>query len=120
MSHKRTILVIEDENHIRIAFQLTLESEGYDVVLAANGKVGLELLRKMEAPCAVVTDLKMPEMDGYEFLKEKNNDPTIAFIPVIVVSATPDQSRLVGVAEVIRKPFDMSLLLAAVARFGLK
>ncbi|MGK5088719.1 response regulator [Bdellovibrionota bacterium FG-2] len=117
--YNKTILVVEDHPEMRSAFQLLFEGEGYFVVTAENGKRGLEILRNMEAPCAVITDLKMPEMDGFGFLQEKNADPAIASILVIVVSATPDMDRLVGVAAVIMKPFDISRLLDEVKKHRL-
>ena len=111
------ILVIEDDSNIRFTTQTILESEGYSVSLAVHGRDGLETLRNMEPPCLVLLDINMPEMDGYEFLLEKNADPTIASVPVVVVSATAEVSRLGGVAEVVKKPFALEDLIATVGRF---
>lgn len=55
-------------------------------------------------------------MDGYQFLEEKNKDPGISLIPVIVVSATADLKLLNGVAGVIKKPFVIDHLLEAIER----
>jgi two-component system response regulator YesN len=65
---KRRILIIEDEKPLREAFAFLLESEGYDICLAENGKVGLRMLKDFK-PHLVILDMLMPIMNGLDFLK---------------------------------------------------
>ena len=113
---KKSVLVVEDDRGIRDTLQHLLEAEGYTVYLAEHGRDGLDLLRRVDPPCVVLLDIQMPVMDGLEFLREKNADPTIAAIPVVVLSATADPKRLTGAADFIRKPFEIPILLGAVDR----
>ncbi len=113
---KKNVLVVEDDRGIQTTIRHLLESEGFTVFVADHGRDGLDLLRQMEPPCVVLLDIQMPEMDGYEFLREKNADPSIATIPVVVVSATADEKLLVGATELVRKPFEIPALLEAVER----
>jgi len=64
---KKKILVVEDEETLRLLYQEELEEEGYEVFTAKNGKEGLQKLRK-ERPDLVILDIVMPEMDGIEAL----------------------------------------------------
>ena len=114
---KKRILIIDDDHSIRDAIQHLLEAEGYTIFLADHGKDGLELLRNMEPPCAILLDIQMPIMDGYEFLREKSADPAIANIPVVVLSATADAKDLNGAADFIRKPFSIPQLLGTVEKY---
>ena len=113
---KKSVLIVEDDPGIRDTLQHLLEAEGYTVFLAEHGKDGLELLRRMAPPCAILLDIQMPVMDGYEFLREKNADPAIAEVPVVVLSATAEAKDLNGAADFIRKPFSIPQLLKAVER----
>jgi len=113
---KKSVLIVDDSQEIRDSLQHLLEAEGYTVLLAEHGKDGLDLLRRMEPPCAILLDIQMPVMDGYEFLREKNADPTIAGVPVVVLSATAEAKDLNGAADFIRKPFSIPQLLKAMER----
>jgi DNA-binding response OmpR family regulator len=68
---KRRILIIEDEKPLREAFAFLLTSEGYEIELAENGRVGVEKLSGF-APDLVILDMLMPVMNGQEFLREAN------------------------------------------------
>ena len=63
------ILIIDDEKAIQTAMQKALKNEGYTLCFADNGKDGIKVLKK-ENPTLVFLDLRMPEMDGVEFLKQ--------------------------------------------------
>src|SRR6266446_5642613 len=71
MKPTKRILVIEDEKPLREAFALLLKSEGYEVAVAENGKVGLEKISTF-TPDVILLDLLMPVMNGVEFLKTVN------------------------------------------------
>lgn len=107
------ILVVDDEHSFRSTLYLILSSRGYRVSQAANGREGMELLREMHqagsAPDLVLTDLKMPEMDGLEFMETIQREN----IPVQVAVATGYGDRdmvrkleLMGCSWILNKPFD--------------
>jgi CheY-like chemotaxis protein len=114
----KRILVIEDDESIRDAFEELLSGEGYFVTVAGNGSLGLAALAEVK-PSLVLLDLMMPVMDGRAFLQalEKNPDPELAATPVVLITAAGDKSTLgCKVSEVLSKPIDIDKLLAAAAR----
>jgi CheY-like chemotaxis protein len=113
----QSILIIEDEPIIRETLRDSLELEGYKVQAVENGKEGLSVIRKMERPCLILLDLMMPIMNGFEFLDMKEQDVTIATIPVVIVSAFPDQAQKVNANGFVKKPIDLDLLLSFIKRF---
>jgi len=78
------ILVIDDSRYTRLPIVKFLASNGFEVLEAENGLLGLDVLKK-EKPDAVITDLLMPEMDGYELLERLRSDGSQ--VPVIVITA---------------------------------
>ena len=107
---KTTVLVVEDEFHIREIIRMTLEMKGYRVQEAVNGKEGLKLVSQYK-PDLIVTDILMPVMDGLEFflmLKEKSETANIPVIVLTVKDSIEDErsALLLGVDEFISKPFD--------------
>jgi CheY-like chemotaxis protein len=111
--HKR-VLVVDDDPGIRMAISELLEDEGYVAVCAENGLVALSELRHGEEPCVILLDLMMPEMDGISFRKEQRRDPSLAEIPVVVVSAGQDAREVAGaleVAEFLPKPLSVPRLI---------
>ncbi|HEY3352798.1 MAG TPA: response regulator [Polyangia bacterium] len=111
------VLVVDDEDDIREVLRLALEAEGYRVETAAHGREALARLAAGARPCLILLDLMMPVMDGFEFLAARARDPVAAAIPVLVVSAFADRAAAVtGVAGILKKPVDLDVLLAQVAR----
>src|SRR3982750_3855302 len=80
------VLIVEDDTDVREMMDLLLTSMGYRTVTAANGAVALERLRQ-DRPCMVLLDLMMPVMTGWEFRERQLNDPLLASIPVLCMSA---------------------------------
>ncbi len=115
MTSATDVLIVEDDVDIRDALQEILASEGYRVITAANGKLGLAALAAGPPPRLILLDLMMPVMDGLEFLALKKSDAAIAEIPVIVLSAVSDKSKVTGVKDFLRKPIELNTLLDAVA-----
>jgi CheY-like chemotaxis protein len=109
-----TILVVDDDREIRELIAEVLALDGYRVTTAPNGKVALEQARE-DPPDVIVLDLMMPVMCGWEFLEALRQDPSLAPIPVIVDTASPD-SQVEGAAAILRKPFEVGALLAAASR----
>jgi DNA-binding response OmpR family regulator len=111
------VLVIDDDADIRLAFTLFLQLHGYTVVMAAHGREGL--IRMAECrPDAIVLDLNMPIMNGWEFRAEQKGlaDKGLASIPVLLVSAETDaQGQAAALnTKFIEKPIDIDRLLVEV------
>ena len=105
----RKILVIDDEPGIIEIVETNLEGDGFTVISASNGKEGLEKI-KSEAPELVVLDVMMPEMDGWEVLRQVEQDPDTAGLPVIMLTAkAADEDYIYGLeegaVEYLTKPF---------------
>ncbi len=110
-----SILVVEDDEQIAWTLRELLESEGYTVSVASNGREALDLLPSMQSPCLVLLDLMMPVMNGWDFLKIKVKDMKIAPIPVVVVTAYQNGNVVHhGAERVMKKPIELETLLAVV------
>lgn len=106
------VLVVEDDAAIRGDLVEILGEEGYAVAAAANGKEALEALARDPLPCAVLLDLQMPVVDGWNVLRRVRGDERLRKLQVIVTSASDGP-----VGEVrLRKPARLDALLGAVAR----
>jgi CheY-like chemotaxis protein len=116
------VLVVEDDADILRAIVQVLQDEGQTVRAAENGRDALTLLREPGAtlPCVILLDLMMPVMDGWAFRAEQLRDPTLAGIPVIVLTAdghAVEGAALMKGANALRKPVELETLLAAVAPY---
>jgi CheY-like chemotaxis protein len=116
------ILVIDDDPDVRLLTKVMLESAGHEVVLAANGREGLEAHRR-HGPDVVVTDLFMPDKEGIETIAELQRDcPGARIIAMSGGGRSANSARYLsmattlGVGAVLSKPFDSRTLLAAVDR----
>lgn len=112
------ILVVEDEASIRANLALLLRMEGFELVEAANGVVGLALARQ-EMPDLILSDVMMPELDGYGFLEALRADPLTAAIPFIFLTARADRADRrrgmnLGADDYLGKPFTRDEVLEAV------
>ena len=116
------IVIVEDDQSIREMLQLAIESEGYDVRTASNGEAAFALLKELRVPCLILTDLMMPKMNGYEFIELASKAHTVASIPIVVVSATPNEADMMVMTEsgkikgLVKKPVDLDYLLNIVHR----
>ena len=89
---ERTVLIVEDDRHSIDLLTLYLESEGFGVVVARDGVEGLELARKLR-PRAVILDILLPRLDGWELLGRLKSEPSTAAIPVVVVSMLDERGK---------------------------
>lgn len=121
----RSILIIEDNKEILDSLKLALEEEGFNIRTANNGKEGLEKLTIQPLPCAIMLDLMMPVMNGWEFLEEMKKDSSFLSIPIIILSALGDKSSSLknalgdkslklNIQEYYQKPIDLNSLLSTI------
>lgn len=115
------ILLVEDDPDIQANLRDLLESEGYGVDSAFNGREALSFLRKGHRPTAILLDLMMPVMNGYQFLDVLRTEQAGAVsesIPTVIVSAAPDTERTSAFfgLPLVRKPFDVDVLLGVIRR----
>jgi len=111
---RSTILVVDDDASVREALDGFLTRAGYDVRLVANGSEALELV-KSSPPNAIVLDLLMPVMSGFEVLIALRANKSWARIPVVVVTADPGHlAARLGVRATLVKPFNMVDVQAAI------
>ncbi len=112
----KKILVIDDEDIVRVSCERTLTPEGYEVRLASSGKEGIELLEK-EFFGLILLDLKMPDMDGIEVLKKikaRWHETKVVMITGYSTVETAVQALRLGAFNHIEKPFTPEALLTAV------
>lgn len=112
-----SILVIDDEETIRVLLRSALEAAGYEVTEAANGRDGLELYRHRPTDL-VITDILMPKLNGLDMLLELTRE--FLHAKVIAISGAGgeknvlDVAKLLGARQTFQKPFSMPQLLDAV------
>jgi CheY-like chemotaxis protein len=116
----RQILVVEDDPAITSSLMETLVDEGFEVGAAANGREALERLRSGLRPAAIILDLMMPVMDGWDFRSEQLKDPALRDIPVVVVTAAGFSQNTIrtqfGDVALVPKPVPLPDLLNALGR----
>lgn len=112
------VLVVEDDPSVRGLLHTLLTGEGYEVSTASDGLAGL-VKASSSKPDLMLLDLMMPDLGGIRVLEELRDDPTMADIPVIVVTgkleAVPPLRGLLGEDNVFVKPFGVTELLDRVA-----
>jgi CheY-like chemotaxis protein len=124
-SQPGNILIVDDDPLMRGMLARLLDLEGFHVIAAEDGLEALHMLRTVrrrapDAPCVVLLDLKMPRLGGDEFRRAQLGDPTVAAVPVIVMSGADDieqRGAALGAVAAIAKPIDRDVLLQALRRF---
>jgi signal transduction histidine kinase/CheY-like chemotaxis protein len=113
--HTKTVLVIDDNHHDRKFLHRYLSNEGYNVVMAVNGKQGLQMAKEI-VPDMITLDVMMPEMDGWETLVALKNDPFLVNIPVVMSSIIEDRhlAQTLGAVDYLSKPVDKERLIKVV------
>lgn len=109
------ILIVEDDADLREMMAQLLTLEGYRAETVANGRDALDYLQHGDRPDLILLDLMMPIMDGWEFRRRQREDPSLASVPVVVLSAL-DQTRAadLGGTAFLKKPLDFDRLLELV------
>jgi CheY-like chemotaxis protein len=115
----RTILIIEDDAEVSSRLKTVLSGKGYHVVHAENGREGLRLLRQAP-PSVILLDMRMPIMDGTQFLVARKQEPDWMDIPVVVLSGDQgiDLPSLFEACVFIPKPFETADVVRAVTRLA--
>jgi CheY-like chemotaxis protein len=111
-----TILVIEDNDALRGMLTDVLQGYGYRVDVVTNGEEAIAYLAEHDLPCAILLDLEMPVMNGWDFRKWQQRHAHFAKIPVIIMSGAYESQRtyeLLRPEAYIDKPIDFGSLLNA-------
>jgi chemotaxis protein histidine kinase CheA len=117
---QKRILVVDDSITTRELERSILEAQGYQVELADDGKLALELLKKDNRYDLVITDVEMPNMDGFELTSRIKNDPVLQKLPVIIVSSLNNEDhKRQGIeagaqAYIIKGNFEQANLLSTI------
>ena len=119
MQIARKVLVIEDDASVRATILELLELEGLQAISAENGWLGLQLARE-EMPDLIISDINLPELDGYGVLQVLRQDPETARIPFIVMTGDPtnlERFREQGLKadDYLIKPVTINSLIEAIA-----
>jgi two-component system chemotaxis response regulator CheY len=115
-----TILIVDDDIDVRRSLSDFLEDEGYSVAAASNGRIALDLLRGGVRPALILLDLMMPGMDGWDFRQAQLEDPALASVPVVIVTASGFSAEAINrqfaPAAFVSKPIQPTMLLEAIDR----
>ena len=114
------VLVIDDDDGVRAVMGKQLQHAGFDVVAAATGSEGLEMMRADPSIRVVLLDMIMPAMDGWRFRRAQLDDPSLAPVPAVVLTGAPlpslvhDQLRA---ADYLLKPVGRDHLVSVVSNY---
>lgn len=109
------VLLVDDDLDIRDAVRETLADEGYETIEANDGQEALDYLRSHPLPPVILLDWNMGPMNGRQFMEELAKDPTLSFIPVVLLTAdarAEEKSMTGSFAGYLRKPVDLDSLFA--------
>jgi CheY-like chemotaxis protein len=111
----KTVLVIDDEREISELLRAVLEEEGYQVVIAADGQAGLDLVRQSR-PDMILSDVMMPRLDGRTLSRILQTHPSYHTIPIALMSAGPAPPESNTYAVFVSKPFLLDAVVDIVRR----
>jgi len=112
------ILIVEDERGIVYLLKTRLESEGFQVIAAYDGQVGLRAVTEAR-PDLIILDLNLPGLNGFEFCRRIRRQPELARLPILVLSGRAEEADKVGALELgaddyVTKPFSDNEVVARV------
>jgi CheY-like chemotaxis protein len=115
------ILVVDDEPSWIGALSMVLQSKGYDVQSASSGTEALKTLAKFK-PDLILSDIRMPDMNGFDFLDSLKKLPAMASTPVVFLSAVDDfharkVARELGAVDYILKPIDEQDMISTLEKY---
>lgn len=111
----KKVLIVEDDQSLRVVIRMVLEQAGYAVVEASHGAAALELMES-EMPDLVLADVRMPHMSGVELTARLRSSSRTASVPIVLLSGLvldPEVARLAD--AVVAKPFEPADLVAAIS-----
>jgi DNA-binding response OmpR family regulator len=113
--NNNNILVIDDSNTNLVLLESLFKRNGYRVLSAMSGKEALDLIKRT-VPDLIFLDLKMPEIDGFEFMKLLRDNSDWAEIPVVILSAISDKETIIrgiemGVVDYLTKPLEIEKVI---------
>jgi DNA-binding response OmpR family regulator len=111
----KLILLTDDKQDLRRNLAEALTFEGFEVLQASDGSEGMKLLKNIK-PSLIVTDLLMPVMDGFDFIRQIRSEASLAAVPILVFSAMPEQENRkkvldLGANDYINKPSTLDTFL---------
>jgi CheY-like chemotaxis protein len=118
-----TVLVVDNDADVVELLRLALSGDGYEVSSAANGREALDYLRSHDGTCVILLELDLPVMDGAAFCAVQRRDRSLAWIPVVAMSAAVDgrrKARELGARRFLPKPLDLDRVRAAVSQLSLR
>ncbi|HEX8793088.1 MAG TPA: response regulator [Polyangiaceae bacterium] len=104
------VLVVDDDEAVRIVVEAVLRADGHDVATAGDGETALGLLGHSPAPSLVLLDLMMPRLSGWDVLEAMAHRPQLADVPVLVLTGYDEVGGLPGCCHVLHKPIDADVL----------
>jgi CheY-like chemotaxis protein len=116
---RKAILVVEDNDVTREGLAVILSQAGYAVTTAENGERALALLRGGRVPDLILLDMLMPVLDGWHFIRQIQQSPGLAALPIVVVTGTiltHEWARSHGCAGFVHKPIEPQPLLDEIRR----
>lgn len=120
IGNDKRVLIIEDSIDMQSLLKLILEGQGYLVECRSNGEEALQMLNSCnQLPDLILLDLRMPIMDGYDFIKLKKQISRFNDIPVVVMTGEDDSEGLSSSGQahnILRKPLSMLSVIETVAR----
>jgi PAS domain S-box-containing protein len=117
----RTALVVEDDDAAADLVRVLLEAEGFTVLHAASAEAAL-LIAPRQSLSLITLDMRLPGMDGWDFLLRIHEDPVLGHVPVVIIAgaADPNMALRKGAAAVLQKPIGRAQLRASLANLGLQ
>jgi DNA-binding response OmpR family regulator len=118
MTRKRWVLFIEDTKDHADIYEEALALAGFNVRTASGGTQGLRAATELE-PAAMVVDLGLPDVDGWEVIRRIRGNPSGASVPILILTGLtiedgPERARLAGCDRILKKPCPPAVLLEAI------
>lgn len=110
--NRRTVFLIDDESSWLQAISKILQQEGFHVIASESGEDALTRLRRQK-PDLILSDVRMPVMNGFDFFEKVRSDPRLASVPFVFMSSIDDYdakrvARELGADDYLEKPYDSS------------
>lgn len=119
MTDRPTVLVVDDCGDTTEAVAALLEHDGFAVTVCSGGREALARIRSGLQPCMLLVDVRMPDMDGWDFVAACRHDDALGRTPIVMVSGdvtAEERARELGVTAFLPKPLDPDRLTGVVER----